>query len=138
MKRFFNELTTRFSAKGGDVAEAYVVAHEVGHHVQNQLGVLGSDSSETQQGAINVKLQADCFVGIWANSIKNMGVLEINEIVEAVDAAASVGDDRIQQRVRGSIDPETWTHGSSAQRVAAFTKGFDTGDIQTCDLTSFD
>lgn len=130
---FFDELRTRFGAQGGDVAEAYVIAHEVGHHVQNQLGIL----EETQRGgndvSVQVELQADCFAGLWANSIRDQGVFEPGEIAEAMDAAAAVGDDRIQEKVTGYINPESWTHGSSAERVAWFTKGYESGDVSVCD-----
>lgn len=127
---FFEELTTRLGAQGGDVAEAYVIAHEVGHHVQHQLGILENGSSNAE--SIAVELQADCFAGLWAYSINELGVFEFNEIGEAIDAAASVGDDRIQERVQGEIQPETWTHGSSAQRVEAFNAGYTSGALNSC------
>jgi hypothetical protein len=131
---FFDELTNRYGAAGGDVAEAYVISHEVGHHAQNELGImdeLGYGSSNE----INIKLelQADCFAGLWANSIKDLGVLTPGEISEAMDAAAAVGDDRIQEKVTGRISPENWTHGSSEQRVLWFTKGYDSGSLSSCD-----
>ena len=126
---FFEELQTRFGAQGGDVAEAYVIAHEVGHHVQAQLGLLGSDTNE---GSVAVELQADCFAGLWAHSIKDLGVFEFNEIQEAIDAAAAVGDDHIQERTLGEVLPETWTHGSSVQRVAAFNTGYLSGSLDAC------
>lgn len=130
---FFAELQQRFQAKGGDVAEAYVIAHEVGHHVQHQLGVLEQASQNgTQASAIAVELQADCYAGAWANSIAHLGVFEPNEINEAIDAAAAVGDDRIQQSVNGQVSPETWTHGSSEDRVKWFTTGYDSGDPAVC------
>jgi predicted metalloprotease len=138
---FFDELVSRFGAEGGDVAEAYVIAHEVGHHVQNRLGIM-DQVREAQQGAgsqeeanqlsVLLELQADCFAGIWAYSIRDAGVFQPGEIQEAVDAAAAVGDDRIQERVQGQVNPETWTHGSSAQRVEWFTLGFETGDPSAC------
>jgi len=127
---FFEELTNRLGAKGGDVAEAYVIAHEAGHHVQNQLGLYEGGSS--QQDSINLELQADCFAGIWANSLKNKGIFEGDEIKEAMDAAEAVGDDRIQEKVTGQINPESWTHGSSEQRLEWFTKGYETGSFQAC------
>lgn len=130
---FFVELQQRFNAKGGDVAEAYVIAHEVGHHVQNQLGALQqAQEQNTQASAIALELQADCYAGAWANSIANLGVFEANEINEAIDAAAAVGDDRIQQSVNGQVSPETWTHGSSADRVKWFTTGYESGDPAVC------
>ncbi len=127
---FFNQLTEDFGAKGGDVAEAYVIAHEVGHHVQNQLGVL--DQVESNEDQIQVELQADCLAGMWANSIRGLGVMEAGEISEAMDAAAAVGDDRIQKKVTGYVNPETWTHGSSQERLAAFNRGFEAGLLSTC------
>lgn len=127
---FFEELTNRFGADGGDVAEAYVIAHEVGHHVQNQLGLL--DQARTSNDSIQVELQADCFAGLWAYSVKNMGVFEQGEIGEAMDAAAAVGDDRIQERVTGYVNPESWTHGSSQQRVESFNRGYNTGQFSAC------
>lgn len=130
---FFTELQQRFHAQGGDVAEAYVIAHEVGHHVQNLQGNLEqAQRSETQAAAISVELQADCYAGTWANSISNLGVFEPNEINEAIDAAAAVGDDRIQQSVNGQVTPETWTHGSSEDRVKWFTAGYQSGDPTVC------
>lgn len=130
---FFVELQQRFQAKGGDVAEAYVIAHEVGHHVQNLDGSLqAAQQNGTQASAIAIELQADCYAGAWANSIAPLGVFEPNEITEAIDAAAAVGDDRIQQSVNGQVSPETWTHGSSADRVKWFTTGFESGDPAVC------
>lgn len=127
---FFNELETRLGAKGGDVAEAYVIAHEVGHHAQNLLGRL--NSSNTNEDSVRIELQADCYAGLWANYIKDKNVFEVNEINEAIDAAEAVGDDRIQSKTQGQINPETWTHGSSAQRVQWFNTGYDTGSFSQC------
>lgn len=127
---FFAELTRRFGARGGDVAEAYVIAHEVGHHVQNLTGELAARATNQQQ--IAIELAADCYAGLWAHTLRDAAVFEPGEIIEALDAAAAVGDDRIQQKTRGTIQPETWTHGSSEQRVAAFTAGYETGDIAAC------
>ncbi len=126
---FFDELTHRFGAKGGDVAQAYVISHEVGHHVQNQLRQLNNKNS------VAVELQADCYAGVWANSLKDRSVFEPGEINEAIDAAAAVGDDRIQAKVQGYTDPETWTHGSSSQRVGWFNKGYDSGSLEACDTS---
>lgn len=128
---FFDELQKRFKAKGGDVAQAYVIAHEVGHHVQNQLGILDEQGSDNET-SVRIELQADCFAGLWANSIKDRGVLEPNEITEALDAAAAIGDDRIQQQTQGTVTPETFTHGSSEERVYWFNQGFNTGSISQC------
>lgn len=127
---FFEELTKRFGAQGGDVAQAYVIAHEVGHHVQMELGTLTEDTSNS--ASIKTELQADCYAGLWAYSIRDLGVLEPGEIKEAIDAAAAVGDDRIQAKTTGSVSPETWTHGSSAQRVNAFNKGYESGSLNAC------
>jgi uncharacterized protein len=121
---FFDELQKRFGASG-DVAQAYVIAHEVGHHVQNELSLENADSIQNE-------LQADCFAGLWASSIKERGVFEANEIKEALDAASAVGDDNIQKTTSGRVNPETWTHGSSAQRVEAFTKGYKSGSFSSC------
>lgn len=131
---FYDELRARFQAKGGDVAEAYVLAHEVGHHVQHQLGLLG-DTALSNQESVQVELQADCFAGLWANSINHLNVFEAGEINEALDAAAAVGDDRIQSRVQGRVNPETWTHGSSEQRMHWFGQGYTTGEPARCDTS---
>ena len=138
---FFDELTRRFGAQGGDVAEAYVIAHEVGHHVQNLLGI-NRQVREQQQSlsqadanelSVAMELQADCFAGVWANSILDEGVFEPGELEEALDAAEAVGDDRIQEAVQGSTNPESWTHGSSEQRRRWLTTGIETGDANRCD-----
>ncbi|MDN5275848.1 MAG: uncharacterized protein JWN33_497 [Candidatus Saccharibacteria bacterium] len=130
---FFQELQQRFKAKGGDVAEAYVIAHEVGHHVQNITGTMDQIAHDnTQANSIALELQADCYAGSWANSVSTLGVFEPGEINEAVDAAAAVGDDRIQQSVTGQMSPETWTHGSSEQRVQWFNAGYNSGNPTAC------
>jgi predicted metalloprotease len=129
---FFDEMTNRFGAQGGDVAQAYVIAHEVGHHVQNILGNLGK-ASENNTSSIKIELQADCYAGIWAKSIKDQGILESGEIREAMDAAASIGDDRIQKKVQGYANPETFTHGTSEERLTWFTTGYDKGNLNACD-----
>ncbi len=140
---FFDELTSRFGAEGGDVAEAYVIAHEVAHHVQNELNImdqvqqqqqqLGRGSEESNQLSVGLELQADCFAGVWANSIADLGVFLPGEINEAIDAAESVGDDRIQEAIQGRVTPENWTHGSSQQRKDWFNTGYETGDPARCD-----
>jgi uncharacterized protein len=129
---FFEELTARFGAQGGDVAQAYVIAHEVGHHVQYEMGALKENA--TNEESVYTELQADCYAGLWAYSIKDLGVLEPGEISEAIDAASAVGDDRIQAAAGGRVSPETWTHGSSAQRIAAFTAGYNSGEINKCNI----
>ena len=121
---FFDKLQSQFGASG-DVAQAYVIAHEVGHHVQHELNIRNSNSIQNE-------LQADCFAGLWASSIKNQGVFEAGEIQEAIDAAAAVGDDNIQKKATGQVNPETWTHGSSEARVAAFKQGYDSGSFAAC------
>lgn len=128
---FFDELTKRFGAKGGDVAQAYVISHEVGHHAQNLFGTL--DKAKSNEDSIKVELQADCYAGLWGNSIKDTGVLEKNEFDEAIDAAGAVGDDRIQEKVTGYINPESWTHGSSAQRKMWLSRGYESGKLSSCD-----
>lgn len=139
---FFDELVARFGAEGGDVAEAYVIAHEVGHHVQNRLGVMeqvqsaqrsAGSQEEANELSVGLELQADCFAGIWAHSLRDAGIFLPGEIQEAMDAAAAVGDDRIQERVQGQVNPESWTHGSSEQRVEWFTRGFESGDPGSCE-----
>lgn len=131
---FFDELVGRFGAQGGDVAEAYVIAHEVAHHAQHELGVLGSSGPSSNEESVKVELQADCFAGLWANSIEHLDVFEQGEIREAMDAAASVGDDRIQSTTTGRINPESWTHGSSEARVSAFNRGFEVGSLNACNF----
>ena len=141
---FFDELVRRFGAAGGDVAEAYVIGHEVGHHVQTLLGINAS-VRETQQGAsqaeandlsVRMELQADCFAGVWASTLLNEGVFLPGELEEALDAAEAVGDDRIQEASGGRSNPESWTHGSSADRRAWLSKGLETGDASACDTFS--
>lgn len=129
---FFDELQSRFGAKGGDVAEAYVIAHEVGHHVQNIVGTFDKVDRRDNSKSIGVELQADCYAGIWAGRVGSQGVLEKGEISEAVDAAEAVGDDRIQESVNGQINPETWTHGSSAERKMWFLQGYESGSPDIC------
>jgi predicted metalloprotease len=135
---FFQALESQLGAKGGDVAEAYVIAHEAGHHVQNQLGIMSKVYDETNgeiANALSVKLelQADCFAGIWAYSVAKQGVFEEGEINEALDAAAAVGDDRIQKKMNGTVNPETWTHGSSAERMDWFNRGYKSGTPKSCE-----
>jgi predicted metalloprotease len=132
---FYDELNQRFNAKGGDVAEAYVMAHEVGHHVQHQLGLIGEDGASSNSDSVKTELQADCFAGVWAHSIATLGVFAPGEIQEAQNEAAAVGDDRIQAKVQGQVTPETWTHGSSEQRVKWFNAGYTNGSPAACDTS---
>lgn len=129
---FFDELRTRFGADTGDVAQAYVIAHEVGHNVQSQLGVFNTKASKTRSGSIDVELQADCYAGIWAYSQAKNGIFENGEIDQAISAASAVGDDHIQKVEGVQINPETWTHGSSTERVNAFKKGYTSGQPSQC------
>jgi uncharacterized protein len=139
---FFRELRSGFGAPG-DFAQAYVLAHETGHHVQNLLGVMSDVRSAQQQDpgqanelSVRVELQADCFAGVWGFSTFERDLLEEGDLEEGLRAAAAVGDDRIQERATGTTNPETWTHGSSEQRVRWFKRGFDTGDPNACDTFS--
>jgi len=140
-REFYGELQRRFGASGGDFAEAYVMAHEVAHHVQNELGIMDSVRTEQQRNpgqaneySVALELQADCLAGVWAYSIFQQGdVLEQGDIEEALQVAAAVGDDRIQQATIGQINPERWTHGSSQQRVDWFHAGYQSGDPNKCD-----
>ncbi|CAN5717312.1 neutral zinc metallopeptidase [soil metagenome] len=138
---FFDDLRTRFGANG-DFAQAYVIAHEVGHHVQNQLGIAErtmaqrqrANEAESNRLSVMQELQADCFAGIWANQAnRSRQILEAGDIEEGLNAAAAIGDDRIQRKTQGTVVPESFTHGSSEQRVRWFTRGIETGDVQQCD-----
>lgn len=138
---FYQELQSRFGAPG-DFAQAYVVAHEVGHHVQTLLGISDRNmaarqrASEAEANALSVRqeLQADCFAGIWAhNADRSRQLLEQGDIEEGLNAASAIGDDRLQKQSRGYIAPESFTHGSSEQRVRWFKRGLESGDVNSCD-----
>ncbi len=139
---FFDELDRRFGAPG-DFAQAYVVAHEVGHHVQNLLGIERQMRQAQQQnpGAANqlsvrLELQADCFAGVWGHSAAQDGHLDTDDVDEGLRAASSIGDDRLQRQSSGTVNPESFTHGSSEQRVEWFRRGLQSGDADACNTFS--
>jgi predicted metalloprotease len=139
---FFQELTTRFRAPG-DFAEAYVIAHEIGHHVQSLLGTQGrvqreieSHPADANELSVRLELQADCYAGVWAHSAYQQNELESGDLEEGLAAASAVGDDRVQRSVGERVNPETWTHGSSAQRAQWLKAGFSSGDPVDCDTFS--
>jgi len=137
---FFDQLANQFGASG-DFAEAYVVAHEVGHHVQNLTGILPKFNQmrqqmsevEANQMSVKVELQADCFAGIWGHFTEQKGILEKGDLEEALNAAQQIGDDTLQKKMQGYVVPESFNHGTSAQREKWFKRGFDSGKLQDCD-----
>jgi uncharacterized protein len=135
---FFNELKQRFGAPG-EFAQAYVIAHEIGHHVQKLMGIEGKihrlqrqEPGEANPLSVRLELQADCFAGIWANSTEQRNIINQTDVRSALRAAAAVGDDRLQRMGQGYVNPETFTHGTSAQRDQWFKRGFDSGRISAC------
>ena len=138
-RSFFEDLSRRFGAPG-DFARAYVIAHEVGHHVQNQLGITQKvaqqrrGAAETRSNALSVRveLQADCLAGVWGHYAGQRNLLDPGDVEAGLGAAAAIGDDRLQQQTRGRVSPESFTHGSSAQRVHWFRAGLDSGDVNQC------
>ena len=141
---FFRELANRFQAPG-DFAQAYVLAHEYGHHIQTITGITQQVDSASREDpdqrnalSVRVELQADCLAGVWAHSTFERGLLEEGDLEEGLTAAASVGDDRIQEQTTGRISPETFTHGTAAQRAGWFKRGFEDGDASACDTFSGD
>jgi predicted metalloprotease len=140
---FYRELREQFEAPG-DFAQAYVIAHEVGHHIQNLLGILPKvqqqrqqlGEAESNQLSIRTELQADCFAGVWAHEADRKGILEVGDIDEALNAAAQIGDDAIQRRTQGYVVPESFNHGTSEQRSRWFRRGYADGDMDACDTFS--
>jgi predicted metalloprotease len=137
---FYAELKSRFQAPG-DFAQAYVIAHEIGHHVQNLLGISDkvhramerADRAQANELSVRLELQADCFAGVWAHHAdRARQVLEQGDIEEGLNAASAIGDDRLQKQARGTVSPDSFTHGSSAQRVRWFKRGIESGDIKQC------
>lgn len=127
---FYDELHQRFGAPG-DFAQAYVLAHEVGHHVQNILGLMPRGPQSNAQ-SVQVELQADCFAGIWGHYMARQGLLEAGDVQEGLGAAAAVGDDRLQRMSTGHVSPDNFTHGSSAERAAWFRRGLESGAVASC------
>lgn len=131
---FYDELRRRFGAPG-EFAQAYVLAHEIGHHVQNILGIerrVGANSRGADSASVHLELQADCFAGIWAHSTQQRGLLEKGDVESALGAAAAVGDDRLQKMSTGHVAPDSFTHGTSQQRMDWFNKGFQNGSVEAC------
>jgi predicted metalloprotease len=140
---FYEQLHRQFGAPG-DFAQAYVIAHEIGHHVQQLTGVLTQfnqarqrmGTEEANAYSVRIELQADCYAGIWANYAGQQNLLESGDIEEALNAAEQIGDDTIQERTQGTAIPKTFTHGTSAQRRAWFSRGYESGDVAACDTYS--
>ncbi len=140
---FFQAISAA-AGPNADFARAYAISHEVGHHIQNLLGIMGkvqdlqrrSDEATGNALSVRLELQADCFAGVWGKFTVSRGLVDNNDITTALNTAAQIGDDYLQRRSRGSVSPETWTHGSSAQRVKWYKLGLSTGDVNQCDVFS--
>ena len=140
---FFRQLSQQFGASG-DFAQAYVIAHEVGHHVQNLLGIMAKyhqvrssmNETEANRMSVRVELQADCFAGVWGKHTEQKGILDQGDLQEALNAAQQIGDDTLQRRGQGYVVPESFSHGTSAQRKRWFQRGFSTGSMRSCDTFS--
>lgn len=136
---FYQEMKNKLGADG-DFAQGYVVAHEVGHHVQNLLGIeqkvrqmqQGASKAEQNRLSVKMELQADCFAGVWGHNMQNQQVLEAGDLEEALNAAQAIGDDRLQQQSQGRVIPDSFTHGTSEQRYTWFKRGFDSGNPSSC------
>jgi predicted metalloprotease len=132
---FYQELRDRFGASG-DFAQAYVLAHEIGHHIQTLLGTEGMRGGRDNETSVRVELQADCYAGVWGYAANRARMLDAGDLEEGITAAAAVGDDRLQRMATGQVNPESFTHGTSAERTAWFQRGFDSGRIDSCDTFS--
>ncbi|CFR04208.1 ypfj protein%2C zinc metalloprotease superfamily [Yersinia frederiksenii] len=136
---FYEEMKNKLGA-GGDFAQAYVIAHEVGHHVQHLMGIdtkvrqqqQGASQAEANRLSVKMELQADCFAGVWGKAMEAQNVLEVGDLQQALNAAQAIGDDRLQQQSQGRVVPDSFTHGTSAQRYTWFKRGFDSGDPNSC------
>jgi predicted metalloprotease len=144
LDRAFFQAISAAAGPNADFARAYAIAHEVGHHIQNTLGIMGkvqdlqrrSDEATGNALSVRLELQADCYAGVWGRFTASRGLVDNADVTTALNTASQIGDDYLQRRSRGSVSPETWTHGSSAQRVKWYKQGFSTGDINQCDTFS--